>query len=288
MNRYGRGRSNLRSPPPETLTRLAELLDIPTAAAGLRCSDPCLSPLFDITRIQLSTFLAPCQREGGRELGRPMSCGGCGTDANDYQDGRGQLIVLLAGARRAARAAAAIGADPDGAVTDEALTAGSVLFLNTHTLASAWRPSPPCTPTHGFGSNHPFLRCLRMRNRSPLKVSGPQSWGSLARPSSIRPERILLASVVDRCARRRGRRGPALCGPACRWRDGSSRRGRRPRRGWAPWRPRLLGVRALRYVTFRLNFHRFDRFELDLRGHMHVRGAAFSCLRLKWADIGLI
>ena len=43
-----------------------------------------------------------------------------------------------------------------------------------------------------------------------------------------------------------------------------------------------------RYVTFRLNFHHLDRFELDLRGHKHVRGAAFSCLRLKWADIVLI
>ena len=32
-----------------------------------------------------------------------------------------------------------------------------------------------------------------------------------------------------------------------------------------------------RYVTFRLNFRRFDHFELDLRGHIHVRGAAFSC-----------
>ena len=42
------------------------------------------------------------------------------------------------------------------------------------------------------------------------------------------------------------------------------------------------------YGTFRLNFHHFDRFELDLRGHMHVRGAALSCLRLKWADIVLI
>ena len=42
------------------------------------------------------------------------------------------------------------------------------------------------------------------------------------------------------------------------------------------------------YVTFRLNFHHFDRFELDLRGHIHVRGAAFSCLRLKLADIVLI
>ena len=42
------------------------------------------------------------------------------------------------------------------------------------------------------------------------------------------------------------------------------------------------------YVTFRLNFHHFDRFELDLRGHTHVRGAAFSCLRLKLAEIVLI
>ena len=36
------------------------------------------------------------------------------------------------------------------------------------------------------------------------------------------------------------------------------------------------------------NFHRFDRFELDLCGHTHVRGAALSCLRLKSADIVLI
>ena len=42
------------------------------------------------------------------------------------------------------------------------------------------------------------------------------------------------------------------------------------------------------YVTFRLSFHHFDRLELDLRGHMHVWGAAFSCLRLKLADIVLI
>ena len=42
------------------------------------------------------------------------------------------------------------------------------------------------------------------------------------------------------------------------------------------------------YVTFWLNFHHFDHFELDLRGHIHVRGAAFSCLRLKLADIVLI
>ena len=39
---------------------------------------------------------------------------------------------------------------------------------------------------------------------------------------------------------------------------------------------------------FRLNFHHFDHFELDLCGHMHVRGAVFSCLRLKLADIVLI
>ena len=44
----------------------------------------------------------------------------------------------------------------------------------------------------------------------------------------------------------------------------------------------------LTYGTFRLNFHRFDRFELDLRGHMHVRGAVVSCLRLSLADIVLI
>ena len=42
------------------------------------------------------------------------------------------------------------------------------------------------------------------------------------------------------------------------------------------------------YVTFRLNFNHFDRLELDLRGHMHVRGAAFSWSRLKLADIVLI
>ena len=42
------------------------------------------------------------------------------------------------------------------------------------------------------------------------------------------------------------------------------------------------------YVTFGLNFYHVDRFELDLRVHMHVRGAAFSCLRLNLADIVLI
>ena len=42
------------------------------------------------------------------------------------------------------------------------------------------------------------------------------------------------------------------------------------------------------YVTFRLNFHHFDHLELDLRRHIHVRGAAFSCLRFKLADIVLI
>ena len=41
-------------------------------------------------------------------------------------------------------------------------------------------------------------------------------------------------------------------------------------------------------ATFRLNFHHFDHFELDLRGHILVRGAAFSCLRLKLADTVLI
>ena len=42
------------------------------------------------------------------------------------------------------------------------------------------------------------------------------------------------------------------------------------------------------YVTFRLDFHHFDHFELDLRGHIHVRGAAFFWLRLELADIVLI
>ena len=42
------------------------------------------------------------------------------------------------------------------------------------------------------------------------------------------------------------------------------------------------------YVTFWPNFHHFHRFELDLRGHTRARGAAFSCLRLKLADIVLI
>ena len=42
------------------------------------------------------------------------------------------------------------------------------------------------------------------------------------------------------------------------------------------------------YGTFQLNFHRFDRFELDLRGRTQAWGAAFSCLRLNWADMVLI
>ena len=48
------------------------------------------------------------------------------------------------------------------------------------------------------------------------------------------------------------------------------------------------GPSNLWYVTFRLNSHHFDRSEQDLRGHIHARGAAFSCLRLKLADIVLI
>ena len=42
------------------------------------------------------------------------------------------------------------------------------------------------------------------------------------------------------------------------------------------------------YGTFRPDFRHFDRFELDLGGHVHVRGAAVSCLRSKLADIVLI
>ena len=41
-------------------------------------------------------------------------------------------------------------------------------------------------------------------------------------------------------------------------------------------------------VTFQLHFHHLDRLELDLRGHAHVRGAAFSCPRFKSADMVLI
>ena len=63
------------------------------------------------------------------------------------------------------------------------------------------------------------------------------------------------------------------------------------------WRaPRVAGRGAAQvgrlggegYGTFRLNFHHFDRFELDLRGNTHVRGAAFSCPHLKSADMVLI
>ena len=53
-------------------------------------------------------------------------------------------------------------------------------------------------------------------------------------------------------------------------------------------KPPPSGRFPTKYGTFRLNFHHFDRFELDLRGHIHVRGAAFFCLRLKLADIVLI
>ena len=44
----------------------------------------------------------------------------------------------------------------------------------------------------------------------------------------------------------------------------------------------------VRYGTFHPNFHHFDRFELDLRRHIQVWGAAFSCPRLKSADMVLI
>ena len=48
-------------------------------------------------------------------------------------------------------------------------------------------------------------------------------------------------------------------------------------------KPVILG-----YGTFRLNFHHFDHFDLDLRGHNQVRGAAFSCPRLELGDMVLI
>ena len=44
----------------------------------------------------------------------------------------------------------------------------------------------------------------------------------------------------------------------------------------------------LRYGTFRLNFHRFHRFEPDLRGHTRARDAACSYPRSRLADVVLI
>ena len=44
--------------------------------------------------------------------------------------------------------------------------------------------------------------------------------------------------------------------------------------------------RADRYVTFRLSFHHFDRLELDLRGHTHVRRSLLlSSLNIGRADM---
>ena len=58
---------------------------------------------------------------------------------------------------------------------------------------------------------------------------------------------------------------------------------------WQAWQVHdAADVGRQRYGTFRLNFHRFDRFELDLRGHTQPQGAAFSCLRLRWAYMVLI
>ena len=39
---------------------------------------------------------------------------------------------------------------------------------------------------------------------------------------------------------------------------------------------------------FRQCFLHFGHFELDVRGHTQAQGAAFSCLRLKLADMVLI
>ena len=50
----------------------------------------------------------------------------------------------------------------------------------------------------------------------------------------------------------------------------------------------LGGYGCAVYGTFRLNFHHFNHIELGLRGHTHVQGADFSCLRLKLADMVLI
>ena len=42
------------------------------------------------------------------------------------------------------------------------------------------------------------------------------------------------------------------------------------------------------YVKFRQQFLYFGHFELDVRGYTQAQGAAFSCLRLKLADMVLI
>ena len=55
-----------------------------------------------------------------------------------------------------------------------------------------------------------------------------------------------------------------------------------------PWTGPADGTGRAAYGTFRADFHHFDRIELDLRGNTHVRGAAFSCPRLKLADMVLI
>ena len=57
---------------------------------------------------------------------------------------------------------------------------------------------------------------------------------------------------------------------------------------WTRSRSKAVTGPTTPYGTFRPNFHHFDRFELDLRGHTRARGAALSCLRLKSADMVLI
>ena len=55
-----------------------------------------------------------------------------------------------------------------------------------------------------------------------------------------------------------------------------------------PWTGPADGTGRAAYGTFRADFHHFDRTELDLRGNTHVWVAAFSCPRLKLADMVLI
>ena len=78
---------------------------------------------------------------------------------------------------------------------------------------------------------------------------------------------------------------PAIDGPSCY--EGENCSAERPV-GVAAKTAVLDQISHNVYVTFRPNFHHFDRFELDFRGLIHVRGAAFSCLRLKSADTVLI
>ena len=64
---------------------------------------------------------------------------------------------------------------------------------------------------------------------------------------------------------------------------GVQRHGRDRGRGRLPACPALLGSAGVRQVS--AIFSHFGCFELEVRGHTSAQGAAFSCLRLKLADV---